>query len=44
MSSRGGTPGLYHRTGTQGSSYQQIALPVRVKRTQSFSRDYVRLK
>jgi hypothetical protein len=42
MSSRGATPGLHHRTGTQGSSHQQISLSNRAKRTQSFNRDYVR--
>ncbi len=42
MSSRGATPGLHHRTGTQGSSHHQISLPSRMKHTQSFDRDYVR--
>ncbi len=41
MSSRGATPGLYHRTGTQGSFHQTLSLSSRVKRTQSFNRDYV---
>jgi len=41
MSSRGATPGLYHRTGTQLSPYQQLSLSVRAKRTQSFNREYV---
>jgi hypothetical protein len=41
MSSRGATPGLYHRTGTQTSFYQQISVPVRTKRGVSFNRDYV---
>jgi len=43
MSSRGATPGLYHRTGTQLSPYQQLSLSVRAKRTQSFNREYVGL-
>jgi hypothetical protein len=43
MSSRGGTPSLYHRTGTQNSFYQQLSVPVRTKRAVSFSRDYVSL-
>jgi hypothetical protein len=42
MSSRGVTPGSYHRTGTQGSFYQQLGLPVRSKRGLSVNRDYVR--
>jgi hypothetical protein len=44
MSSRGATPGLYHRTGTQGSFHPQSSLTVRGKRTQSFNRDYVSLE
>lgn len=43
MSSRGATPGVHHRTGTQASLYQQISLPLRAKRTQSFNQDYVSL-
>lgn len=42
MSSRGVTPGSYHRTGTQGSFYQQLGLTVRSKRGLSVNRDYVR--
>jgi len=41
MSSRGATPGLHHRTGTQASSHQQLSLSIRAKRTQSFNREYV---
>ena len=44
MSSRGATPGLHHRTGTQGSFPQNLSLASRAKRTQSFNRDYVSWK
>lgn len=44
MSSRGATPGLHHRTGTQSSFQQAIPLASRAKRGLSFNRDYVRLK
>ncbi|CAF2874434.1 unnamed protein product [Rotaria sp. Silwood2] len=44
MSSRDATPSLYHRTGTQGSFYQQLVLPARTKRGQSFNRDYLHKK
>ncbi|CAF1470920.1 unnamed protein product [Rotaria sordida] len=44
MSSRDTTPSLYHRTGTQGSFHQHLALPTRTKRGQSFNRDYLHKK
>ncbi|CAF1152595.1 unnamed protein product [Adineta steineri] len=45
MSSRGATPGSYHRTGTQASLYQQISLGVRTKpRQSSVNREYLHNK
>lgn len=40
MSSRGATPGLHHRTGTQGSLHLSIAVPVRPRYGPSADRNY----
>lgn len=44
MSSRGATPGLHHRTGTQGSLHLPYSLQTRSKRSRSFHRDEVRIR
>jgi len=44
MSSRGATPGLHHRTGTQGSLHRPYSLAIRSKRSRSFHRDEVKFR